>query len=162
MRGLLTVLAPASLIFLALFLFSPVTKLVFPPTPQVALATAGSHSKAPPIVFVVLDEFPVTAIMNGSGEIDSARYQGIAELAGDATWFRNATTVSYDTVKAVPALLTERAPKEGLPPVFADHPQNLFTLLHGRYRLNVHETATHLCPQDICMLEPDEDPSTRG
>lgn len=157
-RGLLTVLAPASLIFLALFLFfSPVTKLVFPPTPQVALATAGSHSKAPPIVFVVLDEFPVTAIMNGSGEIDSARYPGIAELAGDATWFRNATTVSYDTVKAVPALLTGTRPEEGLLPVFADHPQNLFTLLRGRYRLNVHETATHLCPQDICMPEPDED-----
>ena len=157
-RGLLTVLAPASLIFLALFLFfSPVTKLVFPPTPQVAAASAGSQSKAPPIVFVVLDEFPVAAVMNGSGEIDSARYPAIAELAGDATWYRNATTVSYDTVKAVPALLTGTRPEEGLLPVFADHPQNLFTLLRGRYRLNVHETATHLCPQDICMPEPDQD-----
>ena len=157
-RGLLTVLAPASLIFLALFLFfSPVTKLVFPPTPQVTVATAASPSEAPPIVFVILDEFPVTAIMNGSGEIDSARYPNIAELAGDATWFKNATTVSYDTVKAVPALLTGKRPEEGLLPVFADHPQNLFTLLRGRYRLNVHETATHLCPQDICLSEPDED-----
>ena len=157
-RGLLTLLAPASLIFLALFLFfSPVTKLVFPPAPQVAAATTGAQSEAPPIVFVVLDEFPVTAIMNGSEEIDSARYPRIAELADDATWFKNATTVSYDTVKAVPALLTGTRPEEGLLPVFADHPQNLFTLLHGRYRLNVHETATHLCPQDICLLEPDKD-----
>lgn len=157
-QGLLTVLAPASLLFLTLFLFfSPVTKLVFPPTPQIAAPTAGSQSEAPPIVFVVLDEFPVTAIMNGNGGIDSARYPNIAELAGDATWFKNATTVSYDTVKAVPALLTGTRPEEGLLPVFADHPQNLFTLLRGRYRLNVHETATHLCPQDICRLEPDAD-----
>jgi len=129
-RGLLTVLAPASLIFLALFLFfSPVTKLVFPPTPQVAAASAGSQSKAPPIVFVVLDEFPVAAVMNGSGEIDSARYPAIAELAGDATWYRNATTVSYDTVKAVPALLTGTRPEPTFLITKPFHPDNVKAII---------------------------------
>jgi len=157
-RGLLTILAPASLLFLALFLFfSPVTKLVFPPTPQIAAATSAPTRGAPPIVFVVLDEFPVTAVMDRSGVIDPARFPNLAALADDATLYRNATTVSYDTVKAVPALLTGMRPDEKLLPVFADHPQNLFTLLRGRYRLNVHETASHLCPQSICLAEADED-----
>ena len=157
-RGLLTILAPASLLFLALFLFfSPVTKLVFPPTPQVAVATSAPTRGAPPIVFVILDELPVTAVMDRSGQIDPARFPNLAALADDATLYRNATTVSYDTVKAVPALLTGVRPEKDLLPVFADHPRNLFTLLRGRYRLNVHETVTHLCPQSICLRETDED-----
>ena len=157
MRGLLTVLAPASLLFLALFLFfSPVTKLVFPPTPQVAAATPA-QTEAPPIVFVDPRRAPRDG-HHGRQRRDRPRpLPGLAELADDATLFRNATTVSYDTVKAVPALLTGTRPEEGLLPVFADHPQNLFTLLRGRYRLNVHETVTHLCPRDICLRETDED-----
>ena len=150
-RRVLTILAPASLLFLALFLFfSPVTKLLFPPDPQVAAAATGSSSGAPPIVFVILDEFPVTAVMDGNGKIDAVRYPNLAEFARDASWYRNATTVSFETVKAVPALLTGKRPEAGLLPVFADHPNNLFTLLRGKYRLNVHETYTHLCPRDVC------------
>jgi hypothetical protein len=157
-RGLLTILAPASLLFLALFLFfSPVTKLVFPPTPQVAPMGSQARPGAPPIVFVILDELPAAAVMNRRGKIDSARFPNLAALADDATWYRNATTVSYDTVKAVPALLTGVRPQKNLLPVFADHPQNLFTLLRGRYRLNVHETVTHLCPKSICLRKTGED-----
>ncbi|MGH3021573.1 MAG: sulfatase-like hydrolase/transferase, partial [Gaiellaceae bacterium] len=155
-RRLLTILAPASLLFPALFLFSsPVTKLVFPPTPQVAQAAAGSGSEAPPIVFVILDEFPTPAIMTSSGEIDSVRYPNIAAFARGATWFRNATTVGWETVHAVPSLLTGRLPESDQLPVFADHPRNLFTLLRGRYRLNVHESNTRLCPRDLCESETD-------
>jgi hypothetical protein len=150
-RGLLRILAPASLLFSALFLFfSPVTKLVFPPRPQVAPAATESGSEAPPIVFVIFDEFPGTAIMTGNGEIDPVRYPNLATFARGATWFRNATTVSWDTVHAVPALLTGKRPEEDLLPVFADHPRNLFTLLRGNYRLNVDELRTHLCPSDVC------------
>jgi hypothetical protein len=150
-RRVLTVLAPASLLFLALFLFfSPVSKLVFPPDPQVAQAASGSRFEAPPIVFVIFDEFPVTAIMTSNGRIDSVRYPNIAAFARDATWFRNATTVSWETVHAVPALLTGRRPEEDLLPVFADHPRNLFTLLRGKYQLNATETNTHLCPRAVC------------
>jgi sulfatase-like protein len=158
-RGLLTILAPASLLFLALFLFfSPVTRLVFPPTPEVAaVTTSEARPGAPPIIFVVLDELPVMAVTDRSGKIDPVRYPNLAALAGDATLYRNATTVSYDTVKAVPALLTGMRPKLDLLPVFADHPRNLFTLLRGKYRLNVHEAATHLCPQSICLREADEE-----
>jgi hypothetical protein len=153
-RRLLTVLAPASLLFLVLFLFfSPVTKLVLPPEPQVAPAATGSSSEAPSIVFVIFDEFPVTAIMTRSGQIDAVRYPNLAAFAGDATWFRNATTVSWETVHAVPALLTGRLPEADQLPVFADHPQNLFTLLRGTYRLNAHESNTRLCPRDLCESE---------
>jgi hypothetical protein len=35
-------------------------------------------------------------------------------------------------------------------PATPDHPRNLFTLLGSRYRLNVHESVTRLCPASLC------------
>ncbi len=32
----------------------------------------------------------------------------------------------------------------------AEHPHNLFTLLGGRYAMNVHESVTRLCPEHLC------------
>jgi hypothetical protein len=161
-RRLLTVLAAASLLFLVLFLFfSPVTKLVFPPAPHVESTAVVTRAGAPPIVFVVFDEFPTWAVMMRDGRIDAARYPNLASFAQGASWFRNATTVSWETVHAVPALLTGRRPDESLLPVASDHPRNLFTLLRGKYRLNVHETNTHLCPRDLCEGAESDDMGER-
>ena len=147
-RTLLTVLAAAPLAFLAYFLLvSPVADLTLAEDPDVALASVDARA---PVVLVVFDEFPVSSLLDGNGEIDAVRYPNIAELAEGSTWFRNASTVSYSTTQAVPAILTGVRPGEGRPPVFASHPRNLFTLLGGEYRANVVETYTRLCPDVVC------------
>ncbi|HEY3069484.1 MAG TPA: sulfatase-like hydrolase/transferase [Gaiellaceae bacterium] len=156
-RSLLTVLAPAPLLFLVLFLFfSPVTELVFPPKPALAAGGSTGAVNASPVVFVILDEFPSTALMNSKREIDRVRYPNFAAFASQATWFRNVTTVATQTTSAVPALLTGMLPKEHALPTFSDHPKNLFTLLDRRYLLNVHERETRLCPTQLCGHEDEQ------
>ena len=144
----LTVLSPAPLVFLAMFLFfSPVTDLVF--ADDVEVATAQVRAEAP-VVVLILDELPVVSLLDRRGEIDAGRYPNFARLAAESTWFRNTTTLSAQTTRAVPAILTGRVPRQGKLPVFQDHPDNLFTLLGGRYRLNVQESQTRLCPSELC------------
>ncbi len=150
-RALLTVVGAAPLLFLVLFLFfSPVSRLlVSPPEPRLAEAPSGA-----PVVMVVLDELPTVSLMQADGEIDGERYPNFARLAGDAVWYRDATTAHEWTTGAVPPMLTGRRP-DGLP-LFLDHPENLFTLLGGAYDLNVHESQTHLCPSELC--DPEREP----
>jgi hypothetical protein len=153
-RSLVSVLAPAPLVFVCLFLFfSPVAKLVRPGESQTATAAVSARA---PVVMVVFDEFPVTSLMNERRQVDASRFPNFAALARGSTWFRNATSVTGQTTDAVPAMLTGNHPDEEKLPVFSDHPRNLFTLLGGSYRLNVSEVATRLCPKDLC--EADEDP----
>ncbi|MGH3024594.1 MAG: sulfatase-like hydrolase/transferase [Gaiellaceae bacterium] len=147
-RTLLSVLAAAPLAFLLYFLFgSPVSDLTLADDPDVALANVQARA---PVVLVVLDEFPVSSLLDGDGEVDAERYPHFAELAEGSTWFRHASTVSYSTTQAVSAILTGVRPEEAKPPVFASHPRNLFTLLGGEYRPNVFETNTRLCPDVVC------------
>ena len=51
---------------------------------------------------------------------------------------------------AVPALLSGLYPKRRQLPRLADHPDNLFTLLGGRYRIDAFERETRLCPPGVC------------
>ena len=147
-RMLLTVLAAAPLVFVGLFLLdSPVSRLVLDGTPEPRLADVPASA---PVVMVVLDELPTVSLMDGEGEIDAERYPSFARLAGDATWYRNATTVHEWTTAAVPAILTGVRPDADDLPLYLDHPDNLFTLLGGGYRLRVVESQTHLCPDDLC------------
>ena len=152
LRFYLTVLSPAVLIFPGLFLFSsPVSKVVFPP-PQPEAAYPKVNATAP-IVMVIFDELPVTSLMDERRRIDPVRYPNFAALAQDATWYRNATTVSGSTAKAVPAILTGKYPTRNLHPTAADHPHNIFTLLAGSYDLQVSEALTQLCPEQLCADE---------
>ena len=148
MRTFLTFLAAAPIVFLALFLFdSPVSKLVFPAQAEAKTVDLSSRT---PVVLIVFDEFPTIALMDRNEHVDAARFPNFAALAHDAIWFRNATTVHPHTEQAVPAILTGQLPKAGALPIFADHPQNLFTFLGGTYRLAVVEALTHLCPPKLC------------
>lgn len=156
-RTFLTVLSPAPAAFLVYFLLvSPVADLTLADDPDVALASVDARA---PVVLVVFDEFPVSSLLDGNGEIDAVRYPNFAELARGSTWFRNATTISYSTTQAVPAILTGLNPKGGGPPVFASHPKNIFTLLGGGYRMNVVETYTRLCPEVVCRGQDTTDVS---
>lgn len=148
-RQFVTLLAPAVLIFPGLFvLASPVASLLFPAT--ATRVTPLSIPSPPPIVIVVFDEFSLTSLLNDSYQVDPIRYPNFAKLAREATWFRNTTTVSSDTLVAVPAMLTGQYPRRFRLPIATDHPNNLFTLLEGTYAFNVHETRTQLCPERLC------------
>jgi hypothetical protein len=148
-RTFLTFLAPAPLVFLALFLFSsPVTKLVFPEQAQAAKSVTVKSRTS--VVVIVFDELSSGSLMDRRGRVDAVRFPNIASFAKDSTWYRSATTVHPHTEHAVPSLLDGRLPKPGLLPVYADHPNNVFTLLGQSHRLRAIEALTHLCPPRLC------------
>ncbi len=159
LRSMLTALAPAPLVFAALFLFaSPVGDLVRPKT-TAAYAGAAGAARAP-VVVVVLDEFPVISMVDGRERIDAGRYPNIAALARDATWFRRATTASGFTTQSVPSIITGNLHRDDVVGFLAqDRARNLFTLLRRSHRMNVVETETTLCQRAVCAA--DTQPVTR-
>jgi hypothetical protein len=145
----LTVLSPAPIVVLALFLvFSPVRALVFGGEPQPEPHAASGT----PVVVVLLDELPVASLMNARRRIDARRYPNFARLARHATWYRNAASVGDYTQIAVPAVLTGRPGTPGRLQVAHEYPDNLFTLLGGSYRLDVFEQVTDLC-REACPVQ---------
>jgi hypothetical protein len=150
-RSLLSYLAPAPVVFLVMFLFlSDASDVVFPADEAEALA-AGSANR--PVVVVLFDEFPTASLMDGKGGIEERRFPNFAALAREATWYRGATTVADHTDDAIPAILTGLRPDPALDPLIGDYPDNLFTLLAGSLRLNVHERTARLCPESFCQTE---------
>ncbi len=152
----LSLLSPVVLLFPVLFIFSPqIARVTFPdseiPTPDSvernpSLATSASDSV--PVVMIVLDEFPLTTLLDEQMQIDRTRFPNFAGLADRAYWFRNATTVSDSTLVSIPTILSGVSPilnKKRLP-TLADYPKNLFTLLAGTHQLEIVENSTRLSP----------------
>jgi Sulfatase len=150
-RSFVSVLSPAPLVFLALFLFTdPVSKLAFPE--EAGARTVGGVSRAP-IVMVLLDELPVTSLMNEQREVDSVRYPAFGRLARESTWFRNAYAIYDSTERAQPAIMDGNYPEEDKLPTSADHPNSIFSLFAKTHRLNVSEEATTVCSRNLCRDE---------
>jgi hypothetical protein len=146
--SILTVLGPAPLVFLLLFLLgSSVSKLILPQGAEAADADVRSEV---PVVMVVFDEFDPNMLMDERERIDRTRYPNFAALADDATWYRNATTVNGSTTQAVPGLLASTHDTFERLPIASDYPDNLFTLVSESHDLNVVETATEICPESVC------------
>ena len=102
-----------------------------------------------PVVLLIFDEFPMTALLNDQEQVDAKRFPNFAALSRHSDWFRNALTVADATEQAVPAILTGDFPKPNSVASYADHPRNLFTLFDSSsYRLNISESQTDLCPPD--------------
>jgi hypothetical protein len=147
-RTFVTVLSPAPLVVLLLFLVvSPVRGLVFPGD---AAGAAGPSGSTTPIVHVVFDELPLTTLVGGGGTIDARLFPSFARLARTSTWYRNATTVDDLTTEAVPAQLTGEQPEAGRLPTDRDHPRSLFTLFERSHRMTVIEPITDVCPERLC------------
>jgi hypothetical protein len=147
-RAAVTILAPLPLVLLGVFLLlSDVSPIVLD---RAADANAAGGAPTAPIVMVVFDEFPVHSLMAADGRIDAAHFPNFARLARDSTWYRDTASVDQDTPYAVPAILDARLPRRERLPVAADHPQNLFSLLAGRYELHVREDATAICAPRLC------------
>lgn len=145
-RLALTVLAPAPLLFLALFLFnSDVSRLSVAGDAH----AAGERPRAP-VVLIAFDELPLNSLLDARGRVDGKRFPAFARLASGSTWFSRATTVAEGTTHAVPAILTGRFPRAGEFPTYTDHRGNLFTLFGDAAALHVQDEETHLCPPSLC------------
>ena len=122
--------------------------------PTDALFTQASITNAPPIVLVIFDEFPVSSLLDHRYEIDSVRYPNFARLAGNATWYRNASTVSSQTIWAVPAIVSGKYPIEpNAVPTRRYFPNSLFTMLSESYRMTVFGRFLQLCPANSCTYD---------
>jgi hypothetical protein len=148
-RGAVTVLWPALLIFPAWMLLASPARMAFsggfdPPAVAVRVARPA------PVVLIVFDEFCGMSLATADGRIDARRFPNFAALAADATWFRNATTMSPSTHEAVPCILTGRFPQDpSHPPEVYEYPANIFRLLGGSHAPVVFETETRLCPPHL-------------
>jgi hypothetical protein len=147
-RSFMTVLSPAPLVFLILFLFiSPVSKITLADD---ASAKSIDGIKPIPVVMVVFDEFPGISLLDADDEVDPVRYPGFAELARDGVWFPNAHSIYDSTSKAVPAIMDGDYPRKGVLPTSSEHPNSIFALLGKSHTMNVSEEATTVCPRDLC------------
>lgn len=92
---------------------------------------------------IVLDEFPLTTLLDEKMQIDRTRFPNFAGLADHAYWFRNATTVSDSTLVSVPTILSGVSPVLGKKrlPTLADYPKTLFTLLADTHQLKIVENG---------------------
>jgi hypothetical protein len=127
----------------------------------VAFAVQANHDdpaaaeSLPPIVVVVLDEFPTEALTTPSGRIDAERYPNFAALARTSTWFRNGYTVFDSTFKAVPSILDGRMPKDRTAADVRSHQPSVYHLLHRLgYEMVTVESASAVCPPRICVGAP--------
>jgi Sulfatase len=146
-RMFVTVLAPVPLLFLVLFLArSPIAKL----EGTAKALSIPQPPRDPPVVLLILDEFPVTSLMDARHRIDAVRFPNFGRLARASTWYRDATSVHEHTTEAVPAIMTGQNPRQGTLPLAKDHPDSVFTLLAKRYREDVFESVTQVCPEKIC------------
>jgi hypothetical protein len=102
------------------------------------------------VLQIIFDEFPLFALLDDYGEINAVRFPGFAELARDATWYRNSVGVSNGTAQAVPALLSSQVPKTSGGPFLTQYPKNIFTLFAGRASIGGNEPVTSLCPNSVC------------
>lgn len=148
----LTALSPAAVVVPAVFLANPNIRgaLIGPDDTPIPAAI----EYAPPIIFVVFDEFPTVSLLNSKREINRDRYPNFARLTDDATWFRNASTVSSQTVWAVPAIVTGRYPLEPYSvPTRRYYPHNLFSILSEKYQMTVFGRFLQLCPANACAYD---------
>jgi hypothetical protein len=165
LRLWLRYLAPAPIVFALVFLLaSPASKLVLPQSGGVVDANApGVKIRAEhPVVMLLLDEFPLTSLLDSKGQIDQRLYPNFAKLAAGSTWYRNATAVSGLTDFAVPAMLDGRYPRENLPATAANYPDNLFTLLAKSYPVEAFQVVTQLCPTKTCKATAATAPTAVG
>ena len=149
---ILRVASVGPLLSAGLFLFaSPASALVLPQsTPAPVAGAATGAAKRPPIVVFALDELPLDSLLDTQGHSDAYTFPNLAWLAERSTWYRNATGTTQWTRDAFPSMLTGRWPSQPLAAHYSNYPYNLFTLLSGTYQMNVHESATRLCPPRDC------------
>lgn len=125
-RMFLTCLSPGIVVFPFFFLFfSPVSQLVFSGEEEIP-GVEIARSRAPVFV-IVFDKFSTVSLLKRDLQIDERLYPNFVRLAAGSHWFRNATTVSLETAKAVSSIVTGPFPKPDTLPTASNHLVNLFS-----------------------------------
>lgn len=137
---MLSLAAPVAFV---LFLTSPAGGLLRRGAQELDTGPTNDRS----VVMIVLDELPVATLLGPDGRIDAERFPAFGRLAERATWYRDATTVAPFSQDAVPAILSGKYPDGPAAPTAADHPENLFSLLHRSHEMHVYELMG-LCQTD--------------
>ena len=151
-RLFVTALSPAVVVVPTWFLLNEDVRASLVPTTE--SFTAVEFDEAPNVVFIVLDEFPLSSLLDEDYEIDAGRYPNFSALAASSYWFRNTTTVSNQTMWAVPAIVAGTYPfEQGAVPTRRYYPNNLFTVLSGRYDMTVFGRFLQLCPASACAYD---------
>ncbi|HEX6568186.1 MAG TPA: sulfatase-like hydrolase/transferase [Acidimicrobiales bacterium] len=153
-RRFLAYLALGNIAFLVLFLVaSPSADLLRDEEPP-DLGAVEVPRLDGPVLIVIFDELPLTALLRPGGTINDARYPNFARLAEATTWFRDAASESPETYVSVPTLLSGVRGRDDEVPTFRDYPRNYFTLFGDRYPLNRYSLVTDICPDDLCPKDP--------
>ena len=114
------------------------------------LAQKASKPVDTPVVVVVFDEFPLTALLDHDLHINSDRFPNLAALADTSSWFRTASSISPQTSASVPALLSGMEPDLTKVPVASAYPSNIFLQLGNLYEAHDYQPITSLCPDSVC------------
>ncbi len=106
-----------------------------------------------PVVMLVLDEFPLTSILDEGGMLNDSLFPNFSRIAESSIWFRNFATNSIATADSVPIILSGVL-NEGAKPTSSDHPKTLFTLLGESYDMYVNESVTSTAPTVFASQMP--------
>jgi hypothetical protein len=145
--------------FCALFLLSSQTAQLLDGTSARSDVAIGDPR---PVVMVVLDEGPLASIMTSEGR---GRCRAVPPHRPSrrgrhlVPQHHGRQQLHLDRC----ALDRERhPPRDGTTPVAASHPDNVFTLLGEGMELNVVESVTRLCPDQLCEPRPRRQGGLRG
>jgi hypothetical protein len=152
LRSFICFLNLANLFFVFLFL-NTTLDINFGSKSDQSHGINSDPSKLRPTFVIIFDEFPLFTIMDKNQNINEKRFPGFAELAKYTTWFRNGSSLTSWTERAVPAILSGVKPDENKKqlPSIKDYPQNIFTLFSGTHKIFGFEQVTSLCPTDVCF-----------
>lgn len=150
LRGYATWLAPGIAVFPLVFLLRPgISSLVWPEDPRLEAASTATT----PIVMVVFDSLPLASLLDENRQFDRRLYPSFAAFADEATWYRNATSVSDYTRWALPAIVTGHLPVASALPIASHHQESIFTLLGSSHKFRIYEPISRLCPETVCDHE---------
>jgi hypothetical protein len=130
---------------------------------EVAAVVAAETSAQPavPIVLVIFDELPLLSILDAALGVDEDLCPNLARLSREATWYRNARTVSPWTDSSIASILIGRRADPQAPPTRASHPRNLLTWLASTHDVRAFELLTAMAPPDGAELGPPPPATTR-
>lgn len=141
----------AGLLFVFSFLFIAPSKQLLPSFKSVSNDIKAATDN--PVFVIILDEFPLLALLKNNMEIDESRFPVFAELAKQSTWYANATAVSSATELALPAILNGIKPslKEARSGTYEQYPYNIFTQFSNSHKIHAVENSTRMCPSHLCQ-----------
>lgn len=119
---------------------------------RIAVSELTSTPRDAPVVWVVLDQFPLSLLVNDEGGIAENRYPNFVRLANISTWYPTTSSIAVNTAESVPAALSGLEPSGALP-VASEYPNSVFTLLSRSHAVLADEYVTQLCPDSVCRNE---------